>query len=285
VWCPYAAVAADSLEKLKGDSIAVLEYHGGDTFENTDALGRMTYYFGGAIPFPSAIFDGTSEVIGGEPGVLSDYLSAYYTQMINDSPCALNVLVEYDSTTRFLEVKSRVTALDTFSNTHLRYAIVESHIYHRWGSVYSLELDSLHHVVRKMLPNYNGTAFSIMPGESFVDSQSYTLDAAWNDRNCYVVVFVQRDDSGDFNQPVLRSAKRELFQIQTWVFGDADGDGIVDLTDIVYLSKYLFVHGSPPDPLASGDPNNDCILNIADVVYLINYVFGEGPEPLEGCAW
>ncbi len=242
------------------------------------------YYFGSTIPFPSAIFNGTSEVIGAEPGTLDEYLSVYYDQMLNASPCALNILVEYDSTNRFLKVKSRVTAVDTFSNAHLRYAIAESHIYHHWGSQYTLWLDSLHHVVRKMLPDYGGVAFSIDPGESFVDSQAYVLPQSWEDKSCLVVVFVQKDDTGEFNQPVLRSAKSGLFQTLTWVFGDASGDGVVNTEDVVYLINYLFLHGAGPSPRAAGDPNDDCIINVGDVVYLINYLFGSGPAPLEGCA-
>jgi hypothetical protein len=275
VWCKYAAVAADSLERLKGDSIAILEYHLGDVFENTDAVERMMYYFGGSIPLPSAIFDGTRMVIGGDLETFSSYLSAYQDEMLYASPGAINLVVDYDSTTRFLKVKSRATAIDTVSNAYLRYAVAESHIHHHW------QLDSLHHVVRKMLPDYNGVAFSINPGESFVDSQTYLLDSTWNDKNCYVVVFVQRDDA---DKPVLRSAKSGLFQIPTWVFGDANGDGSVDVSDIIYLMDYLFVPGPPPDPFSSGDPNYDCIVDISDAVYLINYFFVNGPAPLKGCA-
>jgi len=261
-----------------------LEYHFGDFFENTDDSGRIMYYFSGSIPFPTAIFDGIREVIGAEPGVLSEYLSVYYSELLNGSPCGLNIFVDYDSTTRILKVKSQVTAVDTFSNAHLRYAIAENHIHHHWGSQYTLWLDSLHHVVRKMLPDYNGIALSIEPGESFVDSQTCILDSAWNDKNCYVVVFVQRDGSKDFDKPVFRSAKSGLFETITWIFGDANGDGTVNSEDIVYLINYLFVQGPSPNPQVSGDPNSDCVVNVADIVYLINYLFKGGPEPLGGCA-
>jgi hypothetical protein len=74
------------------------------------------------------------------------------------------------------------------------------------------------------------------------------------------------------------------FKVETYVYGDADGDEVVDLADVVYLIRYLFKEDEPPIPLASGDPNNDCVVNIADIVYLLNYIFKEGPEPLQGCA-
>lgn len=251
----------------------------GDPFENTDAAERIMYYFTDGIPFPTAVFDGTNMIIGGEPETIDAYLSAYYAELLNASPCTLNLLVEYDSTLRFLKVKSRVTAVDTFSNVHLRYAIAESHIHHHWTG-----LDSLHHVVRKMLPDHNGVAFNINPGESFVDSQTYVLDSTWNDKNCYVVVFVQRDDS-DTLKPVFRSAKSGQFQILPRVFGDANGDGQVNVLDIVYLINYLFLGGPAPYLLANGDPNSDCIVNVTDIVYLINYIFIWGPESSGGCAW
>ncbi len=270
---------------MKGDSIAILEYHLGDAFENPDAEERIFYYYPQSIAFPTAIFDGTRELIGGDPQLINDYLSIYYEELLIGSPCKLNILVEYDSATRFLKVKSRVTALDTLSNAHLHYAIAESHIYHHWGSDYTLWLDSLHHVARKMLPDYNGVAFNIDSGQSFVDSQTCLLDSAWNDKNCFVVVFAQRDDRGDFNRPVLRSAKMGLFQSLSWVFGDANGDGIVNVGDVVYLMNYVFLLGSPPNPLASGDPNSDCIVDSVDILYLIYYLFLCGPEPLNGCAW
>ncbi len=269
----------DSLEKLKGDSVAILEYHALDDFENDDAWGRIEYYSIWGIPY--AKFDGRDSVLGAYDGVLSEYLNAYDAMMDLPSPCSLSILVDYSSTTRRLWVKATVFAVDSFSNAHLRYAIAESHIYHPWGSEFTVELDSLHHVTRKMLPDYDGVDFNIDPGQSFVDSQTYVLDSTWNDENCYVVVLVQRDDSG-LVKPVFRSARSEL--LPPWVFGDANGDAIVDAGDVVYLIDYLFLKGPPPNPLASGDPNSDCIVDIADIVYLINYLFIEGPEPQRGCA-
>ena len=69
-----------------------------------------------------------------------------------------------------------------------------------------------------------------------------------------------------------------------YVWGDANGDGEVDIADIVFLINYLFLSGSPPIPLPSGDPNNDCVVDVADIIYLINYLFTEGAAPQEGCA-
>jgi len=66
-----------------------------------------------------------------------------------------------------------------------------------------------------------------------------------------------------------------------FIVGDANGDGVIDIADVVYLINYLFTDGPPPDPLEAGDANCDGVVDIADVIYLINYLFIDGPPP--GC--
>jgi hypothetical protein len=61
--------------------------------------------------------------------------------------------------------------------------------------------------------------------------------------------------------------------------GDANGDGVVDASDMVYLLNYLFASGPSPDPMAVGDVTCDGVVDISDVVYLLNYLFAHGPQP------
>jgi hypothetical protein len=67
--------------------------------------------------------------------------------------------------------------------------------------------------------------------------------------------------------------------------GDANGDGIVNVSDAVFIINYVFVPGFPaPSPLCAGDANGDGIVNVSDAVFIINYVFVPGfPPPLESC--
>ena len=72
---------------------------------------------------------------------------------------------------------------------------------------------------------------------------------------------------------------------QTWSFyaflvGDANGDGVVDIGDVVYLINFLFKEGSSPFPLVAGDANCSGYITVGDVVYLINYLFKDGPAPV-----
>jgi parallel beta-helix repeat protein len=65
----------------------------------------------------------------------------------------------------------------------------------------------------------------------------------------------------------------------SYVRGDANGDGVIDVADVVYLINYLFISGPAPDPFWLGDANCDGVVNIADAVYLRNYLFLSGPPP------
>jgi len=68
------------------------------------------------------------------------------------------------------------------------------------------------------------------------------------------------------------------------VWGDADGSGLVDLGDILFLVNYLYKAGLEPNPPSSGDPSNDCTIDLTDILFLVNYLYRGGPAPLQGCA-
>jgi hypothetical protein len=65
--------------------------------------------------------------------------------------------------------------------------------------------------------------------------------------------------------------------------GDANSDGEVDISDVVFLIAYIFSGGAPPDPLEYGNVNCDSAVDISDVVYLISYIFSGGSAPCAGC--
>jgi hypothetical protein len=70
--------------------------------------------------------------------------------------------------------------------------------------------------------------------------------------------------------------------------GDANGDGVLNVSDAVYLIAFIFAPPSPPPtPYATcnGDANCDCIVNVSDVVYLIAFIFGGGPPPCDCQTW
>ncbi|MFH2054905.1 MAG: dockerin type I repeat-containing protein [bacterium] len=67
------------------------------------------------------------------------------------------------------------------------------------------------------------------------------------------------------------------------LIGDADGDAIINITDVVYLINFIFGGGPEPNPFLAGDADCDQIVNISDAVYLINYIFSSGQPPCTRC--
>jgi len=79
-----------------------------------------------------------------------------------------------------------------------------------------------------------------------------------------------------------RDSNNEIYYKQWYesmICGDANSNGIVDLSDIIYLINYLFKGGPTPSPLCIGDVNGDDTITIGDVVYLINYLYKGGSTP------
>lgn len=69
---------------------------------------------------------------------------------------------------------------------------------------------------------------------------------------------------------------------QKAICGDVNGDGQVDVGDIVFLLNYVYNGGVAPVPLQLGDVNCDGHVDFADAVYLVKYDFKNGMAP---CCW
>ncbi|OGC80564.1 MAG: hypothetical protein A2W07_00065 [candidate division Zixibacteria bacterium RBG_16_43_9] len=95
--------------------------------------------------------------------------------------------------------------------------------------------------------------------------------------------------SGEFMNtyhfPIIQSLFDDAFQVLANIIGDyhcgdATSDGIINVTDVIYLINYLFKGGSVPSLLQAGDCNCDCKITVSDIIYLVNYLFKGGPKPL-----
>ena len=94
--------------------------------------------------------------------------------------------------------------------------------------------------------------------------------------NVYVTGWSYEGSGTDFDYATIK-----YIQSSPFLRGDANGDGVININDVVFLINYLFIGGPAPQPLQAGDANSDGVVNINDVVYLINYLFVGGPPP--GC--
>jgi len=83
-----------------------------------------------------------------------------------------------------------------------------------------------------------------------------------------------------YNQCGKESAYQDSpFSFYVYVSGDASKDGIVDVSDIVYLLNYLYRGGPQPDPPQSADVYPDQVLDVSDLVFLLNYLYRHGFAP------
>jgi hypothetical protein len=99
--------------------------------------------------------------------------------------------------------------------------------------------------------------------------------------------FTLKASAGGQGSPVGPQSSENYSGGGGWVYtteeegtrGDVNGDGIINIGDVVYLVTYLYKAGPAPDPLWVGDANSDGIINVGDVVYLISYLYRGGPPP------
>jgi hypothetical protein len=63
--------------------------------------------------------------------------------------------------------------------------------------------------------------------------------------------------------------------------GDYNGDGSIEVSDVITCINYLFSVPGSPELSNYSDANCDGDLNISDLVYLINYIFKGGPSPCD----
>ncbi len=66
---------------------------------------------------------------------------------------------------------------------------------------------------------------------------------------------------------------------QNFIRGDVDGDGRILITDAVRVAGYLFKSEPGQTCLKSADANDDGVIDISDPVYLLFYLFVGGAEP------
>ena len=83
-------------------------------------------------------------------------------------------------------------------------------------------------------------------------------------------------------------AVHDAFQVGTppwapspsnFVRADANGNGLVDISDAVFTLARLFSEGEDLPCADAADANDDGAVNVADAVFTLNYLFAAGPTP------
>jgi hypothetical protein len=69
--------------------------------------------------------------------------------------------------------------------------------------------------------------------------------------------------------------------------GDDNGDGKVDMLDVIHEIAILYKGGTPVGlyPNCQGDPDGSCSQNMMDILFKVAYLYKNGPEPIDCCTW
>ncbi|HIO71796.1 MAG TPA: T9SS type A sorting domain-containing protein [Flavobacteriales bacterium] len=121
-------------------------------------------------------------------------------------------------------------------------------------------------------PLTDGMDITLKPG--FVVGQAQE-ELFWN-------VWIDFNQDGDFEDNGELAFQEEQ---RPFLRGDANGDGNLDIADMMYIYSFLFQGGGNFTNPDAADVNDDGEINITDGVYLANYLFLGSvptlPEPFE----
>ncbi len=184
-----------------------------------------------------------------------------------------------DSESRFYNLDAICPATDS----EIFYRIEDISIDHSDSTCYSikpqseLQLDNYGETkTYKLRIQIAGTNFDTTffhEGIILKGNCSHLVIPDWRHYNDSLMILIDSGMVGSFSDTIYVQNQGESRR------GDANGDGVVDVGDVVFLINYLFKSGQAPNPLGRGDTNCDNVLDVGDVVYLINYLFKNGPPP------
>ena len=106
---------------------------------------------------------------------------------------------------------------------------------------------------------------------------SFSWGAAESDTGTWISSFSATDICGSAVSGRVAIVVGPLF------CGNLVEDETIQLSDVIYLSNYLYRGGPPPNPACKADVNCDGIADLGDYVYLINYLYKFGDAPCFGC--
>ena len=67
----------------------------------------------------------------------------------------------------------------------------------------------------------------------------------------------------------------EILPEMLFLRGDANGDGVMDMSDISTIYFWLYVEDFPLTCLDAADANDDGVVDQSDLIYIADYLFGD----------
>ncbi|KPL00017.1 MAG: hypothetical protein AMJ90_08925, partial [candidate division Zixibacteria bacterium SM23_73_2] len=141
-------------------------------------------------------------------------------------------------------------------------------VYCRGKDVYRDTFNFPGRVFEDKTDEYGNFSFTVGKGNYWCVFMDTTGGLA--DDNAYCFYTLMNDTSGIY-----------FIEYKTaWVrAGDPNADGVINLSDVIYIARYYLLGGNPPIPLESGDVNCDSVIELDDAIYLAIYLLKSGPPP------
>lgn len=204
-WCGYCPTPAQAIAQIQATDkkVAVIKFHGGDSFETSATATRESYYGSIIEPiegYPASVINGTQYLSGSAPDVASqkEYFEYYYDEFI-DVPAiyTLDLATEIISENPY-KCKLTVNAVETFEyyddEMRLMIALTETNIPYSWGG-----LSTVDNAVRAMYPDANGTVI-FDSGTTYSGEFEITPASNYVINKCEIVAFIQRRSTGEIQQ-------------------------------------------------------------------------------------
>jgi len=187
-WCSYCPSAALGEQQLvsNNDPVAIINYHVSDNFSNNDGNIRINYY--NVEGTPTSIADGIIKIEGGSSsGSLYDYYKNMYEQRLPiPSTHELHLDITQQSQNQYIANVKVIQHSNYFSSgLRLYCALVENDINFNWQNQ-----TKLHHVLRKMFPNANGTILNFSENDTLFFTFEFSTSNYVAD-NCEFITFIQ----------------------------------------------------------------------------------------------
>ena len=98
-------------------------------------------------------------------------------------------------------------------------------------------------------------------------------------------IIISSNDPNPAGNPLIVPVSLNVSSTASYVCGDANGDGDVNLLDILLLISFIYntPPGPAPNPMESGDANADGDVNLLDILLLISHIYGDPPGPPPLC--
>ena len=300
-WCPTGSRALQALCDMRGD-IAWVGVHvlfGSPTDPFTSSQNDSIANFEHCTGYPEGSFDRTVGVEdpGEVCGVLSytsptggaQIFNAFLESISDAAPswATVNINSTFDEATREAKITISGDLVPSFdeimgSDAKLTVYITENNLVAAQIDQGTVVSDYVHNnVLRKVLGSVKGVTLQ-KNGNTYTNEFTYTIPATWKENDLNIVAFISRPlrASALSDLYVTNANKRKLgeYDQPTALRGDVDGDGRINIDDVVFLID-LLLNGTTPENMEGADCYVDGRINIDDVVLLIDYLLsGSWPE-------